>query len=103
MKRTIVQSSHLKCQLEELGLTAAGCTIASLDIENMYPSIRHKLIRQAILHYSGGFTEDEKRVITSALEMQQFSMKNTIVCFREKYYEYGVEDDPMIRWSDPSR
>ena len=63
----------------------------------MYPSIRHKLIRQAILHYSGGFTEEEKRVITSALEMQQFSMKNTIVCFREKYYEYGVEDDPMER------
>ena len=42
MKRTIVQSSHLKVQLEQLNLKADGCTIASLDIINMYPSIKHK-------------------------------------------------------------
>jgi hypothetical protein len=97
MKRTIVQSSHLKVQLEQLNLKADGCTIASLDIINMYPSIKHRLIRQAINHYCADINEEEQEVIDAALEMQQFSMGNTIITFRDKYYEYGVSDDPMER------
>ena len=27
--------------------------------------------------------------------MLKFSMGNTLVMFRNKYYEYGVDDDPM--------
>ena len=97
MKRTIVQSSHLKVQLEQLNLKADGCTIASLDIINMYPSIKHRLIRQAINHYCADINEEEQEVIDAALEMQQFSMGNTIITFRDKYYEYGVSEDPMER------
>ena len=29
------------------------------------------------------------------LEMLKFSTGNALVKFREKYYEYGVDDDPM--------
>ena len=29
--------------------------------------------------------------------MLKFSMGNTLVTFRNKYYEYGVDDDPMNR------
>ena len=36
-------------------------------------------------------------VIEAALEMLKFSMGNTLVMFREKCYEYGVDDDPMNR------
>ena len=54
MKRTIVQSSHLKCQLEDLNLKADNCTVCSLDIINMYPSIKAKLIRKAVSHFSQG-------------------------------------------------
>ena len=58
-ERTNVQSSHLKHQLAELKLRKNSCTIAALDIVNMYPSIKLKLIRQAIHYYSGGFNEEE--------------------------------------------
>ena len=78
-KRTIVQPSHLKCQLEAMNLKAAGCTIASLDIVNMYPSIKFKLIKQAIKYYSQGFNEEEKEVNEAALEMLAFSMENTLL------------------------
>ena len=36
-------------------------------------------------------------VVEAAFEMLKFSMGNTLVTFREKYYEYGVEDDPVMR------
>ncbi len=96
-KKTIVQSSHLKCQLEGLNLKAGGCTIASLDIVNMYPSVKFKLIKQAIEHYSKGFTEEEQTIIEASLEMLKFSMGNTIIQFRDKYYEYGVHEDAAER------
>lgn len=97
MKRTIIQSSHLKMQLEGLDLKADNCTICSLDIVDMYPSIQHKLIRKSIEHYSRNLSEEEHTIINAALEMQQFSMGNTLVMFRDKYYEYGTADDPFER------
>ena len=97
MKRTIVQSSHLKSILEKFKLKRNNCTICSLDIINMYPSIKHRLIRKAITFYSSGFADEELEMIEAALEMQQFSMKNTLVTFQDKYYEYGVEEDAMDR------
>jgi len=70
IKRPIVQASHLKCQLEQLKLSI----IASLDIINMYPSVKAKLIRKAVAHYSQGFDGEEREVIHAALEMQKFSI-----------------------------
>jgi len=61
----------------------------------MYPSIKHKLIRQAINYYCEDINEEEQEVIDAALEMQQFSMGNTIITFCDKYYKYGVSNDPM--------
>ena len=98
MKRTIVQSSHLKVQLDQLGLNANNCQICSLDIVNMYPSITHRLVREAITFFCKDLlSEDEKRIIEAALEMQKFSMGNTLITFREKYYEYGVQSNPDDR------
>ena len=96
-KRTIVQWIHLKCQLEELKLKAGRHTITSLDIINIYPWIKFKLIRQAICHYSEGCSEEKSEVIESALEILPFSMKNTRMTFRSKYYEHGKEQDRMNR------
>ncbi len=96
-KHTIIQSSHLKVQLEKLEIKWGDVTIASLDIVNMYPSVKYKLIKKAIEYYSQGFDEEERMMIESALAMMKFSMANTLVQFREKYYEYGVEEDPMER------
>ena len=33
----------------------------------------------------------------TALNMLKCSISNTIITFREKYYQYGIEDDPMMR------
>ena len=63
----------------------------------MYPLCKFKLIRQVIQYYSQCFNEEEVGVINAALEMLEFSMGNTLVVSREKYYEYGVVDDPMNR------
>ena len=55
----------------------------------MYPLIKAKLIRKAVSHFSQGLNDEEKDVIEAALEMQKFSMANTLIQFREKYYKYG--------------
>ena len=36
-------------------------------------------------------------MIESALEMLSFSKKNALLTFHRKYYEYGIEQDPMNR------
>ena len=88
----------MKISLEKLNLKANGYTITTLDIIIMYPSIKHKLIRKAINHFCmDRLNEDEEAVIAAALEMQQFSMGNTIITFRNKSCEYGVNDNPMER------
>ena len=96
-KHTIVQSSHLKCKLEKLELKADNSTITSLDIKDMYHLIRYKLVQKSIQHYSEAFGKEEMEVIEAALEMLKFSMGNTLVTFCERYCEYEVEDDPVMR------
>ena len=80
-KHTIVQLTHLECDLEKLKLKVDGKEICNLDIKDMYPCVRYRLIRKAINHYSLTFTEEELEVIKAALEMLKFSMGNTLVTF----------------------
>eukprot|EP00957_Ditylum_brightwellii_P101377 7726286-Ditylum_brightwellii.AAC.1 len=47
-KHTITQSSDLREKLEGLELTKGKAVSMSLDIENMYPSMRVKLIKKAL-------------------------------------------------------
>ena len=96
-QRKISQTSHLKDQLEELSLNSNDATLVSLDIKNMYPSLKYKLILAAITHYSHGFDEKDNERINACLEMLKFSMSNTIVTFRDRYYKNGVHGDPMER------
>ena len=69
----------------------------NLDIKDIYPSIRYKLIQKVIQHLSAAFVEEEMEVIEAILEMLKFSMGNTLVTFHEKYYKYGVGEDPVMR------
>ena len=63
----------------------------------MYPLVRYRLIRKAIQHYSLTFNKEDREVIEADLKMLKFSMRNTLVIFRERYYGCGVEDDPVMR------
>ena len=43
------------------------------------------------MHYAeeGAVSEEEMELIIAALEMQQFSMGNTLLQFCDTYYHYG--------------
>ena len=49
--RTIVNSYHLKSELEEMSLQRHFSTIVSIDIVKMYPSIKYQVIEQAVLWF----------------------------------------------------
>jgi hypothetical protein len=47
-RKTIIQASHLKTQIESLGIRRDKNTIFSLDIESFYPSVTYSLVEKAI-------------------------------------------------------
>jgi hypothetical protein len=86
--RNIIQASDLKSKLESLHLTSNNATIASIDAEAMYPSIKYSLIEKAVHYYAEGFDDEAMNNIQTCLEMIKFGMMNTILTFVNKYYLY---------------
>eukprot|EP00957_Ditylum_brightwellii_P203765 15336091-Ditylum_brightwellii.AAC.1 len=84
-KYTIIQSSDLK---EKLELKRNKVTLMSLDIVNMYPSVRVKLIRKALHHYAKDLPEEAKETINMCMDIVQFGMKSTLIQVKGKYYVY---------------
>jgi hypothetical protein len=72
-------------------------TIVSLDIKDMYPQCRLKAVKAAIRHYSSRLPPLQQEKAKQCLDILEFSMGNTIVRFRDKYYKYGVDPDPNHR------
>eukprot|EP00957_Ditylum_brightwellii_P193392 14725453-Ditylum_brightwellii.AAC.2 len=60
----------------------------SLDIVNMYPSVRVKLVKKALQYYSRGLPTEAKQRINLGLAMVKFGMKNMLVNFCDKFYVY---------------
>ena len=81
MDRIIIQASDLKETLEEMNLHKSGCTLASIDAENYYPSVRFKLIRKAVNYFAAPLPAAKKRIIQDCLEMIQFGMRHTFLNF----------------------
>eukprot|EP00957_Ditylum_brightwellii_P195169 14870140-Ditylum_brightwellii.AAC.1 len=75
---TIVQSSYLKEKLEKLGLAKDNVIMMSLDINNMYPLMRVKLIKKALEFYSQNLSREDKQKIKLGMDMVQFGMKNAL-------------------------
>jgi hypothetical protein len=94
-RKTIVQASHLKKQIESLDIRNDRHTIFSLDIEAFYPSVTYGLVERAIEFFSCSLEEKEKETIKVCLEMIAFGMGNTLLTFVDKYYEYDGERDIM--------
>ena len=46
-------------------------------------------MKKVVRFYSKDLSKGEKEKIETCLEMIGFGMKNTLVCFIDKYYEYG--------------
>eukprot|EP00957_Ditylum_brightwellii_P037938 2869418-Ditylum_brightwellii.AAC.1 len=75
----------------------------SLDIKNMYPSVRLKLICKALTYYSHTLSEDDKTTINNCLDLIKFNMRNTLVQYHGKYYAYkGVTKGQVMEDEDVS-
>eukprot|EP00957_Ditylum_brightwellii_P075880 5767104-Ditylum_brightwellii.AAC.1 len=81
IKHIIIQSLDLKMKLEGLGLRRDEVTMMLLDIINMYPSMRVKLIKKALQHYLHNLPAEAKQRIKLGMMMVQFGMKNILVNF----------------------
>eukprot|EP00957_Ditylum_brightwellii_P183876 14005670-Ditylum_brightwellii.AAC.1 len=71
-KHTIVQSSNLKDKLEACGLKRDNVTLMLLDIVNMYPLIRVKLIKKALKHYAKDLLVEAGETIDLCMDIVQF-------------------------------
>jgi hypothetical protein len=96
-KHTLKNSLALKRNFESMDLQRDNITIISLDIKDMYPQCRFKAVKAAIRHYSSRLPPLQQEKAKQCLDILEFSMGNTIVSFRDKYYEYGVDPDPNRR------
>ena len=54
---SIVQASDLKERLEELGVKIEEVTIVSVNVINMYPSIKLATIRKAVRYFARKLTK----------------------------------------------
>eukprot|EP00957_Ditylum_brightwellii_P164101 12494864-Ditylum_brightwellii.AAC.1 len=87
-KHIIVQSSDLKEKLEACGLKRNNVTLMLLDIVNMYPSIRVKLIRKALNHYAKDLPAKARETISLCMDIVQFEMKSTLIQFKGCYFVF---------------
>ena len=92
-RRTIIQASDLKGKLESLGLQRDEVTILSIDIVAFYPSIKYKLVREAVHYFAARLDPDLEEKIENCLEMIKFGMGATLLTFVDKYYEYDGSCD----------
>jgi len=80
--------------LEELDIKQGDCTIASVDAEAMYPSIKFDLIKKAIEFYAKNITdENEIEKINKCLDLIQFGMCTTLIQFCGVYYLYDGDKE----------
>jgi hypothetical protein len=97
-RRTIINAQHLKESLEKLHITKHEVTIASLDVESMYPSTRFKLIQKAVDYFLKQLSREDRASIKQCLSLIKFGMGHTLCTFHGRYFEYnGVNGD-----SDPN-
>jgi hypothetical protein len=78
----------LKAKLDSLHIQQHDVTIISLDIEAMYPSIKFKLVQQAVEYFSGGLIDEEKDIVNECLALIRFGMENTLLTIQDQYYIY---------------
>ena len=94
MTKTIIQASDLKEQLETLNLSKSDCTIISLDIQNMCPSVTFQMVYRAVSFFAQEVPEEEKERIATCLRLIQFGMGNTLLPLMAATIYCGAATDP---------
>lgn len=91
----IVQASHLTKQLKPLSINSSNPTIASLDVELMYLSIKYSLIEKDRVHYYTCDINDDDTMlqIDTWLSFIKFGLGATLLNFRDQYYLYNGDKE----------
>ena len=71
-----------------MGLKKEEETIASVDVINMYPSIKLATIKKAVRFFARKLASETKKKINVCLDLIQFGMSSTLISFDGEYYEY---------------
>eukprot|EP00563_Minutocellus_polymorphus_P018400 CAMPEP_0197725844 /NCGR_PEP_ID=MMETSP1434-20131217/11309_1 /TAXON_ID=265543 /ORGANISM="Minutocellus polymorphus, Strain CCMP3303" /LENGTH=108 /DNA_ID=CAMNT_0043311559 /DNA_START=120 /DNA_END=442 /DNA_ORIENTATION=+ len=82
--------------METHGFQRNNATIASIDVEKMYPSMRFSLLSSAVQHFARNFSRDDKETANLCLEMLRIGMDHTYLQYNGQYYCYtgaGTSED----------
>ena len=63
-------------------------TIASIDVVEMYPSIKFPLVNKAISYFTRNLPKSQQSNVKFCLKLIAFRMSYTLLTFEDKYYEY---------------
>jgi len=66
----------------------------SMDAEDICPSVRLKLVRKAVCHFSKELPEEDQITIEHCLDLIKFGMQSTLLTFVDKCYECDGDGDP---------
>ena len=95
-RKTIIQASHLKEQLEVLPIDRSKNTIMSLDAEKMYPSVKFLQIERAVEYFLRDASIGDQALARKCLNLVKYGMNNSFITFGDQYWIYGgflpVED-----------
>ena len=89
MRKTIIQASELKDDLERLSINRSDYTIFSMDAISMYPSVKFSMVKLAVPFFARDLKPHEKTTINRCLDMIRFGMGHTLLNFQDEYWEYG--------------
>lgn len=89
----IKHNFDVKEKLENLQVNLKKQSISKLDIVDMYPSVKIRMIWKAVNYYARGLPSDEKKIIETSLKLIEWGMNSALCTFDGKYYEYGRIED----------
>jgi len=92
--KTMIQALDLKENLENQGITCNNSMTASTDAEDFYPSVRLKLTRKAVCHFSKELSEEDQITIKHCPNLIKFGMQPNLLAFVDKSYECDSDIDP---------
>ena len=87
LRFSIVQASELNEITEELKIERDKVMIASVDVINMYLSVKLLTIKKAVRFFAKKLTTETKKTINQRLD-PYLGMSSTLISFNRKYYEY---------------
>mmetsp|Transcript_59900 Transcript_59900/g.71327 ORF Transcript_59900/g.71327 Transcript_59900/m.71327 type:complete len:290 (-) Transcript_59900:549-1418(-) len=89
---TIAQASYLKMTLSRHQLNRALHSIFSIDVINMYPSIKFSLIKKSVNFFLRNFPVKGRGTLNTCLKLIEFGMSSMLLSFHNKYYQYHCGD-----------